>query len=142
MPRGVYLVLAPRTPDRGVISAVCLPQDLACFGRQRGYLGGSGPCPCHTKPVVKTVLALAGDLVALDDRGLTVNGAFVPNSAPLARDSAGRGLPRIARGTYRVPASHLWLFGSADRRSWDSRYYGPVPAANVVGSLKPVLTLP
>jgi conjugative transfer signal peptidase TraF len=142
MPRGVYLVLAPRTPDRGVISAVCLPQDLACFGRQRGYLGGSGPCPCHTKPVVKTVLGLAGDLVTLDDHGLTVNGAFVPNSAPLARDSAGRGLPGIAKGTYRVPASHLWLFGSADRRSWDSRYYGPVPAANVVGSLQPVLTLP
>src|SRR4051812_19180152 len=108
MPRGLYLVLAPRTPDRGVISAVCLPQDLACFGRQRGYLGGSGPCPCHTKPVVKTVLGLAGDLIELDDQGVTVNGVFVPNSAPLTRDSAGHGLPRIAKGTYRVPASHLW----------------------------------
>lgn len=142
MPRGIYLLLAPRTPDRGVISAVCLPPDLACFGRDRGYLGGFGPCPCFSKPVVKTVLGLPGDQIDLDERGLAINGVPIPNSAPLIRDSAGRSLPRIPDGTYRVPASYLWLFGGSDRRSWDSRYYGPVPSANVLGSLKPLLTLP
>jgi conjugative transfer signal peptidase TraF len=140
IPRGLYLVLAPETPEHGALAAVCLPLDLACFGRNRGYLGGSGPCPCHTRPVVKTILGLPGDVVELGEAGLRLNDSRIPGSAPLARDSMGRDLPRIAYGLYRVPASHLWLFGAADRRSWDSRYYGPVPAANVVGSLRPLLT--
>ena len=33
----------------------------------------------------------------------------------------------------------VWLFGFNDRRSWDSRYFGPVPLANVRGEIKPVV---
>lgn len=142
VPRGLYLVLAPETPERGAFAAVCLPSDLACFGRDRGYLGGSGPCPCQTRPVVKTILGLPGDVIEVEPDGLRINHSPIPGSAALAQDSMGRNLPRLPSGTYRIPASHLWLFGAADRRSWDSRYYGPVPAANVVGSLRPLLTLP
>jgi type IV secretory pathway protease TraF len=40
----------------------------------------------------------------------------------------------------RVGAGEVWLFGFNDARSWDARYFGPVPAAGVRGVLRPVVT--
>jgi type IV secretory pathway protease TraF len=54
-------------------------------------------------------------------------------------DSAGRPLPHVAWGKRRVAAGQVWLFGFNDRRSWDSRYFGPVPLANVRGEIKAVI---
>jgi type IV secretory pathway protease TraF len=33
-----------------------------------------------------------------------------------------------------------WLFGFNDAHSWDARYFGPVPLANLRGVLTPVVT--
>ncbi len=35
----------------------------------------------------------------------------------------------------------VWLFGLHDARSWDSRYFGPVPVNAVRGAVEPVITL-
>jgi type IV secretory pathway protease TraF len=68
-----------------------------------------------------------------------VNGVRFRRSAVASHDSAGRPLPHIAWGTHRVPSGQVWLFGFNDRWSWDSRYFGPVPLANVRGEIKPVV---
>jgi len=39
-----------------------------------------------------------------------------------------------------VAAGQVWLFGFNDARSWDARYFGPVPLANLRGVLTPVVT--
>jgi type IV secretory pathway protease TraF len=38
-----------------------------------------------------------------------------------------------------VASDEVWLFGFNNPRSWDSRYFGPVPVANVMGTLSPVV---
>jgi type IV secretory pathway protease TraF len=62
------------------------------------------------------------------------------NSRTSARDSAGRPLDHEVWGSRRVAAGAIWLFGFNDARSWDARYFGPVPVENVRGVLKPMVT--
>jgi type IV secretory pathway protease TraF len=68
-----------------------------------------------------------------------VNGERLKRSAITARDSVGRALRHVAWGSHRVQAGEVWLFGFNDRRSWDSRYFGAIPLANVRGQIKPVV---
>jgi len=56
------------------------------------------------------------------------------------RDNARRPLRHLPWGKYLVGAGQVWLFGFNDHRSWDSRYFGPIPLANVRGEIRPVVT--
>lgn len=137
MPRGLYLRTLDTPTQAGSIVAVCLPQTLACFGLNRGYLHVGADCPCSTQPVLKEVLALTGDEVTVSDAALLVNGSVVPNSARNFVDSKGRLIPRTPQLCYRLLPGTLWLHGNSDPRSWDSRYYGPIRHDSVVDRLKP-----
>jgi conjugative transfer signal peptidase TraF len=136
-PAGVYRVVAAKF-QRGDLVAACLPIAIAQEGLARGYLR-SGACAGNAEPVGKIVGALRGDVVEIEPGWVAVNGVHFKRSAFAARDSAGRPLRHLAWGSYRVAAGQVWLFGFNDRRSWDSRYFGPVPLANVRGAIKPVV---
>jgi conjugative transfer signal peptidase TraF len=127
-------------PSRGSFVAVCLPPDVARFGRMRGYLG-SGDCPGGIQGAIKQMIAMPGDLVDITQSGIWVNDRRLPDSATAAVDSAGRPLPHVPWGRHRVPPEQVWLLGTGDPRSWDSRYYGPVNLAHIRATLAPVLTL-
>ena len=105
----------------------------------RAAICGTGACAGDAEPVGKIVGALPGDIVEIEPGWVAVNGVRFKRSAVAARDSAGRPLPHVAWGSHRVAAGQVWLFGFNDRRSWDSRYFGPVPLANVRGEIKPVV---
>jgi len=137
-PAGVYRVIG-REVARGDLVAACLPIAVAQTGLARGYLR-TGGCPGNAEPVDKIVGALPGDIVEIEPRWLAINGKRIAHSVTAAHDSAGRPLEHVAWGTREVAANEVWLFGFNDRRSWDSRYFGPVPLANVRGKLAPVLT--
>ncbi len=146
LPRGLYLRVGwfGRQPARGDLVLACAPPAAAELGLRRGYLrsglcaggylGGAGP-------LGKVVLAVAGDRVTVEDSGLTVNGQPIDRSRPLGRDSAGRLLLGFPPGQYRVAAGEVWLFAPYDRRSYDSRYFGPVPDATLA-RLVPLLIAP
>ncbi|MGH8323941.1 MAG: S26 family signal peptidase, partial [Steroidobacteraceae bacterium] len=135
---GVYRV-ASASFARGDLVAACLPPAIAQAGLARGYLH-TGPCAGNAEPVGKIVGALPDDTVAIERDGVMVNGSRIVHSAVASHDSHGRALAHIAFGKYQVRANEVWLFGFHDRRSWDSRYFGPVPLANVRGKLEAVLT--
>jgi conjugative transfer signal peptidase TraF len=138
-PRGIYRMVAG-APARGALVVACLPAAVAAFGRARGYLGPGG-CPGDAQPVIKRVGAAARDIVELGSESMTVNGVSIL-AGPVARlDSAGRSLSHTPFGSYRVPADEIWLVGSSPDRSWDSRYFGPVPVAAVRSVVWPVLTI-
>jgi type IV secretory pathway protease TraF len=84
--------------------------------------------------------ALPGDELQIEPGFVAVDGVKFPNSQTAARDSAGRLLAHVLSGAYRVGAGEVWLFGFNNRRSWDARYFGPVPLANVRGVLRPLVT--
>jgi type IV secretory pathway protease TraF len=62
------------------------------------------------------------------------------DSAVAARDSIGRPLPHVDWGRRQVGPGEVWLFGFHNVRSWDARYFGPVPLSGVRGVLNPILT--
>ena len=73
------------------------------------------------------MMGMPGDIV-------TVDAATV-----LRTDRVGRPLEHFSFGQYRVRAGEVWVKGTA-RNSFDSRYFGPVPIANIRASLEPLVT--
>jgi len=139
MPIGLYRV-SSAPPMRGAMVLACLPVDVAVFAKSRGYVPNGG-CPGATAPIGKVVLAMAGDSVEVTAEGLLVNGRLVRNTKPLAVDSAGRSLARFPDGTYVVSHDELWLYSPYSERSFDSRYFGPLPLSCVLNRVLPVWTV-
>lgn len=141
MPRGLWRVWARRPVTRGAVVAICPPNraDIREAAR-RGYIP-PGRCPGDYEPLLKPVAALSGDIVTVTAAGVAVDGRPVANTRPLARDEAGRTLHPVPTGTYRVPRGALWLLSGDDPRSFDSRYFGAVPLADVIGVARPLWVL-
>ena len=138
-PRGIYRTVAD-APARGELVVACLPPALGAFGRTRGYLRPGG-CPGGAQPVLKRIGAVAGDRVELDGDGVTVSGIRLLARPIEAFDSAGRQLPHAAFGSRVAVPGEVWLFGPSPDRSWDSRYFGPVPATSLRWVVRPLLTV-
>ena len=75
----------------------------------------------------------------LASAGILVNGQALSSTAILADDSAGRPLPRQAMGERLVAAGEVWVL-SAHVHSFDSRYFGPIGAGQVLGTLRQLVT--
>jgi conjugative transfer signal peptidase TraF len=89
------------------------------------------------QPLLKQLVALPGDVVTVTPAGVSINGGpLLPHSAPLIQDSAERPLPQQL-GTWRLTG--YWLYGAGSPRSFDSRYFGEIPAAALGGVVQPVV---
>jgi conjugative transfer signal peptidase TraF len=139
MPQGLWQVRAADAPlQRGELVTVCLPDTAPIReAMARGYLP-AGSCAGGYEPLVKPVAAVAGDQVTVTRGGITVDGRPVAYSVQLLRDSAGRPLRSVAPGLYPVMPGEVWLLSGHDPRSFDSRYFGPVPTASVQGMARPL----
>jgi conjugative transfer signal peptidase TraF len=135
MPLGIYrvVVMHPRSVRVGMLVAVCAPAKAAEVARRRGYLL-KGACAYETETLLKQVVAVGGDEVIVTVKGLVVDGRLLPNSAALVADHAAA----WPVGRHRVADGMLWVYANHPR-SWDSRYWGPVPLGNVVAVMEPVL---
>lgn len=106
----------------------CPPEDNEAvnFARQAGYFA-IGVCHGYM-PLLKKVVALAGDMVIID-HDVAVNGEHVSNSALLTVDSAGRTLPAAKTGV--VPDGQFLPMSDFSGRSFDGRYFGTINLAAV-----------
>src|ERR1700732_656889 len=134
MPTGLYRTAAlTARPVRGVTVLFCLAGGAAAGGLPRGYLE-AGTGPGGSPPLLKPIAAVPWDYVVIDQNGVVVNGQPIPNSAPLAVDPSGRVL-RVAvpPGSYVVRQDSVWVVSGHDPRSYDSRYWGPLPVNAIIG---------
>ena len=99
-----------------------------------------GTCPDGYAALLKPVVAWPGDVVTTSPAGVIVDGTPVPNSSPLTRDSLGRELHPYPYGTYKVLEGQIWVVSSYSSRSFDSRYFGPVPLRTVREWVRPFIT--
>lgn len=98
-----------------------------------------GTCPGGVMPFLKEIVAGPGARIRETARGVAVNGRVLAHSAPL-RIAPGYGtvLPR-QYGAWQLPRHAYWTYGTGDpRRSFDSRYFGPVPQRDFLGVATPV----
>ena len=130
--------LAPGEAALGDLVVVCPPPGaVSDEARRRGYLAFGLRCPGRYAPLIKRIVAIQGDRFAVYSEGVAINGRPLAGSAPLPHDPRGRRLPRrFTKGA--VPPDHFWL-ASPHPRSYDSRYFGPVPATAVRSRVAPVL---
>ena len=139
LPIGIWRIEPLRgTPGPGQIVSFCPPDTpVMREARERGYIG-KGRCPGGYQPMLKPVAAIGGDTVSVAAHGITVNGDLITNSARLALGThANLCLPE---GTYQVETGQVWLLSSHHPRSFDSRYFGPVPIQVMIGRAKPWVT--
>jgi conjugative transfer signal peptidase TraF len=134
LPSGLYI-----TTPAGTLIEFCPSEPYASLALQRGYRS-SGACPDGGAPLLKPVVATAGDQVAFTSRGLMVNGAPLKNTAPLTVDTKGRPLQHWQFGQSRVVSGTVWVASSYNARSFDSRYFGPVVESAVRSRLRSFLT--
>ncbi|MFD5514819.1 signal peptidase I [Streptomyces sp. NPDC127066] len=78
--------------------------------------------------LVKRVVAVGGDTVAIEDGVLEVNGSAVEEPAVDPKTVDG-----MYYGPARVPAGTVFVLGDNRRHSVDSRQFGPVPVGEVTG---------
>jgi conjugative transfer signal peptidase TraF len=138
LPVGLYLVTAHSHTN---LVEFCLTGRLAQLASARGYRD-AGSCSDGGAPLLKPVVARAGDTVEVSAAGLAVNGYLLPNTAPMKRDTNNRPLTAWPQGRYTVARDSLWVASSYNARSFDSRYFGPVPLASIRNYVRPWITLP
>ena len=91
----------------------------------------------HRTPFIKRVIGLPGDRVQIGEDGLVyVNGTALDERAYTFRDEAGANEPTNAQGegsAWTIGPDQLFVMGDHREGSVDSRSFGPVTAASVVG---------
>lgn len=125
---GLYRVVSG-APERGDFVLVRLPKSIEKLAAVRGYLPAG-------VPLIKRIAAVAGDDVCAFDGAIIVNGEIVARQRKV--DRAGRSLPRWNECRELVQGEFFLLGGAPD--SFDSRYFGPVSTAQVIGRLAPLWT--
>ncbi len=137
LPLGLYVTT---TDGSASLAEFCPAEPFATFSIARGYRD-PGACRDGAAPLLKPIVASAGDTVELSAVGISVNGVLLRNTAPLAKDSAGRPLSPWPFGRYLVARDTVWVASTYQPRSFDSRYFGPLSTGIIRHRLKPLLTL-
>lgn len=128
VPVGLYRIRTVEPLRIGELVVAMPPEPLAGYLADRGYLP-------EGVPLLKHILALAGQTVCRTGDMITVDGATVGRA--LASDWRGRNLP-IWQGCQLLAAGRVFLMNLQSEHSLDGRYFGPIAASAVVGRAVPL----
>jgi conjugative transfer signal peptidase TraF len=122
------LVLVCLDPDNPVIRQAndleILPPGTGCPGRQA--------------PLMKKLVGIPGDQVAITDQGVTINGQIIKNSKLKFMRFAIMILPGYS---HTLQSDEYWLMSDYNANSLDSRYFGPVSRSQIKQYTQPILTI-
>lgn len=140
VPRGWYRITSARAADSagtagdglhvGDIVLARLPADAAALAAQRGYLP-------ERVPLLKRIGAMAPQRVCTLQRTIHVDD--VPVAHAREADTLGRVLPLWSH-CRALRDGELFLLSATNSASFDSRYFGPIDAAAVLGRAQPMWT--
>jgi conjugative transfer signal peptidase TraF len=131
VPRGFYwIALGAHLAQRGEYVVFAPPADAAVLIYSRGWLPKS-------MPLLKQVGALEGDGYCIESGRFRVNG--IDLGSVFVTDANGLPMPRIV-GCRRIGRDEFLPVSTYSERSFDGRYIGAVPIANIIGTGRPLLT--
>ena len=137
LPPGVYQVVEGDVQRGDLVLACPALTEMQFEARARGYLRYGLSCPGWFGSIIKYAAALPGDVVIATPGGIAINGRPMPNTSRLDADSKGQPLPPLP-ASGKVPDGQVWLLSTYAGRSFDSRYWGPVPLSTLRGRVRPV----
>lgn len=114
----------------GSIVLARLPADVAAFAGQRGYLPNG-------VPILKRVGAVAPQAVCVRGQTVLIGGEVVATAR--THDGAHRPLQTWTQ-CRSLAEGELFLLSRMNPASFDSRYFGPIPASAVLGVARPLWT--
>lgn len=126
-PIGWYRVYPGQTWTIGDRVAAWLPANAQKLAVERGYF------PADT-PVLKTVFAGPGTEFCIQDGMLVLDG--VPPFSIQSSDSKERVMPALLGGCRRLKEREYLLLSDSSAASFDSRYFGPVFAGQIIGRVR------
>ena len=109
----------PGDPDYGDVVAFLLPED-------------------ETKLFIKRVIAKPGDLVAIENKRVFVNGAPIGDSHARHGDTAFQ-TRRDSMPAMTVAPDAYFVLGDNREESYDSRFFGTIPKNNILGRARIIL---
>lgn len=126
-PEGLYVSGAGSV---SVGALIAFPAPSAAFPYADGHMGY-----LRRVPILKHVAAVSGDRVCTANDRLEINGRV---RAPILRqDRRGTALPRWD-GCRRLRDGEVFVFSDRIPNSFDSRYFGLVNRAEIVGVFRPL----
>ncbi len=129
-PIGLYLIRPSDDLRVADLVSVKPPEPIASYLAAGGYLPKG-------VPLLKHVLALAGQIVCRFEHMISVDGVVMGEAR--ARDSRGRDLP-VWSGCRTLRPDEIFLMNSDVPDSLDGRYFGPLPVSSVFGRAVPLWT--
>lgn len=130
VPVGLYRIEPVANIRVGDLVLVRPSPDLETLMAERRYVE-------RGVPLLKPVTAVAGATVCRTVFRVTVNGEVA--AVALSNDRFGRLLPRWS-GCRRLGADEFFLIAPTSVASFDSRYFGPVTRAQIIGRAMPIWT--
>lgn len=127
-PRGWYRITPVRRLTVDSVVLANLPNRISALAGERGYL------PTGV-PILKRVGAMAPQQVCIRDGTVRVDGVAVAHARTF--DGLGR-LLFAWEQCRRLDNDELFLLGTTNPASFDSRYFGPIRVGAVLGSAQPL----
>ena len=130
IPKGFYIkTFSGGELEKGEIVVFDPPLEIAQYANERGYLPGG-------ISMMKKVAATEGDDVKIIDGSFLAAGECYGELS--SEDSSGRSLePYPYDDNYKVAKGEFIAVGTHPR-SWDSRYYGPIPTDRIKARVRPL----
>jgi conjugative transfer signal peptidase TraF len=135
LPLGLY---ASTEDHEAQLIEFCPKDPYASESASRSYRTPSFACPDGAVPLLKPIVARAGDLVIVSEEGISVNGVPLPRTRPLPFDVNGRPLKAWPRGDYVILTGTVWVASTYNAGSYDSRYMGPIEISQIRRRLRPL----
>ncbi|KAJ8138701.1 hypothetical protein OY671_008086 [Metschnikowia pulcherrima] len=126
-PVGLYAIHPAHDPAVGESVAISPPETLARWIATRHYVPSGIPS-------LKHVAAKAGQKVCRHGVRVMIDGKFV--AIAKLHDSHDRSMPQWS-GCRRLHPGELFSLNASIPDSLDSRYFGPLPVARMIGEARP-----
>ncbi len=134
-PVGIYQINQKDSWKKGDLAVICPPNNIKFLKNNHGYIG-KGHCSSGTYPLLKKIVAIAGDEVEVKDF-VYVNGNLQKKSNVYKWNQFTQMFPCYGKRT--ITPGMIWIMSDYNKMSFDSRYFCEVPTANVIGKAKLLL---